>query len=73
MLLLARRLVEFGTEALTDFKMLPRIGGQHKEYVVEQLKAYQSGVRKNAMMEDVAKRLSAEEMNAVGNFIQGLH
>ncbi|KPN71121.1 cytochrome c [Neisseria sp. 83E34] len=57
----------------TDTLAFPRIGGQHKEYVVEQLKAYQSGVRKNAMMEDIAKRLSAEEMNAVGNFIQGLH
>ena len=51
----------------------PRIGGQHKEYVVTQLKAYQSGQRKNAMMQDIAKRLSEEEMNAVGNFVQGLH
>jgi hypothetical protein len=25
------------------------------------------------MMEDVVKRMSEEEMNAVANFIQGLH
>ncbi len=51
----------------------PRVGGQHKEYVVGQLKAYQSGQRQNAIMEDIAKRLSESDMNAVGNFIQGLH
>lgn len=51
----------------------PRIGGQHKAYVVTQLKAYQSGQRKHTMMEEIAKRLSAEEMDAVGNFVQGLH
>lgn len=51
----------------------PRIGGQHKDYVVTQLKAYQSGQRKNTMMEDIAKRMSEEEMNAVGNFVQGMH
>ena len=40
-----------------------------------QLKAYASGQRKspNNMMEDVVKRMSEEEMNAVANFIQGLH
>lgn len=57
----------------TAILAFPRIGGQHKSYVVTQLKAYQSGQRKHAMMEEIAKRLSAEEMDAVGNFVQGLH
>ncbi|UOO82161.1 cytochrome c4 [Uruburuella testudinis] len=57
----------------TDILAYPRLGGQHKAYVVEQLKAYQSGRRENAIMADVAKRMSDEEMNAVANFIQGLH
>ena len=58
-----------------DVTAYPRLGGQHHAYVVEQLKAYASGKRTsaNSMMEDVAKRMSEEEMNAVANFIQGLH
>ncbi len=51
----------------------PRLGGQHKAYVVEQMKAFQSGQRENSIMADIANRMSEEELNAVGNFIQGLH
>ncbi|MDO5058898.1 MAG: c-type cytochrome [Neisseria sp.] len=59
----------------TDVTAYPRLGGQHQAYVVTQLKAYASGARTspNGMMEDIAKRMSEDEMNAVGNFIQGLH
>ena len=59
----------------TDVSAYPRLGGQHKDYTMTQLKAYASGQRKspNSMMEDVVKRMSEEEMNAVANFIQGLH
>ena len=59
----------------TDVSAYPRLGGQHKDYTMTQLKAYASGQRKspNNMMEDVVKRMSEEEMNAVANFIQGLH
>ena len=51
----------------------PRIAGQHTSYVVDQLNAYQGGRRSNAIMQDIASRMSPEEMQAVGNFIQGLH
>lgn len=57
----------------TEIQAYPRLGGQHKAYVVEQMKAYQSGQRKNAIMADIANRLSEEELNAEANFIQGLH
>ena len=57
----------------TEIQAYPRLGGQHKAYVIEQMKAYQSGQRKNAIMADIANRLSEEELNAVANFIQGLH
>lgn len=52
----------------------PRLGGQHSVYVQEQLKAYASEARTspNHMMEDIASRMSDDEMKAVGNFIQGL-
>ena len=57
----------------TEIGAYPRLGGQHMAYVVDQMKAYKSGQRKNAIMEDIAKRLTEEELNAVSNFIQGLH
>lgn len=59
----------------TDVLSYPRLAGQHQAYVVDQLKAYASGQRKsaNGMMEDIAKRMSEEDMKAVANFIQGLH
>ena len=51
----------------------PRISGQHAGYVETELKAYRDGVRKNAKMQKVAKMLTAEEMKAVANFIQGTY
>ena len=58
----------------TAIAAYPRLGGQHSSYVTDQLKAYASGARKspNNMMEDIASRMNEEEMQAVGNFIQGL-
>lgn len=50
----------------------PRLGGQHQAYVIEQMNAYKSGQRKNAIMADIANRLSEDELKAVANFIQGL-
>lgn len=57
----------------TDIVAYPRLGGQHKAYIVQQMQAYQSGQRTNTIMNDIAKRMSDEELNAVANFIQGLH
>ena len=57
----------------TEVTAYPRIGGQHASYVVDQLKAYAAHKRTGNMMRDIAKRMSEEEMKAVGNFIQGLH
>ncbi|SSY70943.1 c-type cytochrome [Alysiella crassa] len=60
-----------GGTAVTAF---PRLGGQHASYVADQLKNYATGKRvsPNSMMEDIAKRMNEEEMQAVGNYIQGL-
>ncbi|QEY26798.1 c-type cytochrome [Neisseria zalophi] len=57
----------------TDIIAYPRLGGQHKAYIVEQMKAYRSGQRQNPIMVDIASRLSDDELDAVANFIQGLH
>jgi cytochrome c553 len=53
----------------------PRIGGQHTQYVTQQLKNFGAGDRSNDVsryMRVTAKRLSAEEINAVAQYIVGL-
>lgn len=54
----------------------PDISGQHPEYIVAQLKAFQNGARHNdmnAMMRDVAMKLSDEEMQVLADYLAGLH
>ena len=57
------------------FGIYPRIGGQHIEYVKQQLKSFASGERSNDVsrfMRTTAKRLSEEEINAVAQYLVGL-
>ena len=54
----------------------PRIAGQHAEYTATQLRAFRSGNRNNdtnEMMQTVASRLSDDEINALAEYISGLH
>lgn len=53
----------------------PSVAGQHATYIVNQLKAYQSGARKsdmNRVMRDIAAGMSEEDMKAVAQYMQGL-
>jgi len=51
----------------------PRLGGQWPEYAEAQLVAFRQGVRKNnAIMTDVAARLSDTEIKAVADYVAGL-
>jgi cytochrome c553 len=57
------------------FQIYPRIGGQHVEYVKQQLKNFASGDRSNdanRFMRSVAKRLSEEEIDSVAAYLVGL-
>jgi cytochrome c553 len=59
----------------TGYQIYPRIGGQHVEYVKQQLKNFASGDRSNdanRFMRTVAKRLSEEEIEAVAAYLVGL-
>ena len=54
----------------------PALAGQNKAYIASTLKEFRSGARANdpnGMMRDVAHRLSDAEIDAVSNYIQGLH
>lgn len=52
----------------------PSVRAQHAAYTVQQLENFRNGTRKNGpMMEDIAKRMSKEDMKAVASYIEGLH
>lgn len=54
----------------------PALSGQQPEYVSTQLKAYADGTRHNdpnGMMRDIAKRLSADDIEAISHYVSGLH
>ncbi|MCB1759544.1 MAG: cytochrome c4 [Gammaproteobacteria bacterium] len=53
---------------------LPRLAGQHKRYVVEQLQAFYNGARTNdhAIMHSIASKLTEFEMQALAQYISGI-
>jgi cytochrome c553 len=55
--------------------LYPAIQGQHATYVAAQLRAYRAGTRQtdqNAIMRDVTRTMSDEQIDAVAAYIQGL-
>jgi cytochrome c553 len=52
--------------------LYPVISGQHATYAASALRAYASGERANAMMQEIAARMSDEDIAAVSAYIQGL-
>jgi len=54
----------------------PRVGGQHAEYMRKALREYRDGERDsdpNRMMRDIASRMSDEDIEAVTEYMTGLH
>jgi cytochrome c553 len=54
----------------------PSIGGQHAKYTATQLLAYRDGTRSSdpqGMMRDIASRLSDVEIEALSEYLAGLH
>lgn len=50
----------------------PVVAGQHATYTTATLNAYATGERANLMMQEIAARMSAEDMRAVSAYLQGL-
>ncbi|MEX0729279.1 MAG: cytochrome c [Aquisalimonadaceae bacterium] len=44
----------------------PRLNGQHTDYIVQALRAYQSGTRQNAIMRAQVEDLSRQDMRDLG-------
>ncbi len=54
-------------------KQFPRLGGQHSDYTLAQLRTFRTGERANApMMMTIATKMTDAEMAAVADYIQGL-
>jgi len=54
----------------------PRLSGQNPQYITEQLNAFKSGDRTNdlnGIMQGIAARMSEDEIEAVSNYVSGLH
>ena len=54
--------------------IFPVIGGQHKDDLVKQMNSFKTGERKNdpsGMMSDIAKAMTAEEIEAVADYLAG--
>ncbi len=50
---------------------VPRVGGQHAEYLIAALKAYKNGDRKHPTMEAQAASLSDEDMADIAAYFAG--
>ncbi|EAR55304.1 putative cytochrome c4 [Photobacterium sp. SKA34] len=60
----------------TSLSGFPKISGQNAEYVKLQLEKFRSSARANdmnAMMRSVAAKLSDDEINALSQYVGGLH
>jgi cytochrome c553 len=54
----------------------PALSGQNPNYIIAQMQAFKIDARKNdpnAMMRDIAKKMSDEEVQAIAHYIFGLH
>jgi len=56
-------------------QVFPVIGGQHKDYLVKQLKDFRAATRTNDpanMMMDIAKKMTDAEINAVADYLASM-
>lgn len=51
----------------------PSLSGQHSAYVVKATQDFRSGARQHPMMNAIADKMNDTEINAVANYINGLH
>lgn len=61
-----------GKGKASNISVFPKIGGQHRDYIIKQLKDFKSSARANdpaGMMSDIAKKLSDREITAVAHYL----
>jgi cytochrome c553 len=66
---------ERGKGKAPNISVFPRIGGQHRDYILKELSDFQAGTRSNdpaGMMSDIAKKLTDDEKKAVAEYLSSL-
>ena len=66
---------ELGKGKAPYISVFPRIGGQHKDYLVKELTLFRNGGRANdpaGMMQNIARRLHDDEIQAVAEYLSSL-
>jgi cytochrome c553 len=66
---------ERGKGKAPNISQFPVIGGQHRDYLIKELKDLRAGTRSNdpaGMMQNIAKGLSDKEIAALANYLSGL-
>ena len=60
----------------TELSGFPKISGQHADYIKAQLIKFRDGNRENdmnAMMRDIAKKMTDEDIETLSKYVGGLH
>jgi cytochrome c553 len=60
----------------TELSGFPKISGQHADYIKAQLVKFRDGNRENdmnAMMRDIAKKMTDEDIETLSKYVGGLH
>lgn len=60
---------DFNTPISAD---IPRLAGQHQDYLARALTDYKSGARKNPVMSGQAGALSAQDIQDLASYLSGL-
>jgi len=61
-----------GAEGQSRSEFIPSLAAQKPAYIVNQLRAFRSGSRKNGMMQNIASNLSNTEMNNIAAYLASL-
>ncbi|GAB4398176.1 MAG: c-type cytochrome [Rhodoferax sp.] len=59
-----------GENGESSSELFPKLAGQHAGYIAKQLDNFKTGKRKSTAMADMASRLSAEDMVALGQYFE---
>ena len=61
-----------GTQGISVAPDAPHLAGQPRIYLVQQMRAFRSGARRNEVMNVVAKSLSDEDIEALAEWFSGI-
>ena len=62
-----------GANGVSSNPVWPSLAGQKKDYLVDSLKAYRDGTRKNPVMAGMAKNLSDADVDALADYFSNAH